>query len=191
MAAPRENTCCSCQSTLRLRAHTAGHVPRGCCDVTLLVPGPQSTHRPPGLLTAWVSAYITALGLQAKESLLAQAGPSAVPQVLLSCPLSGSLPTCHNPVTRAQVSAPPAQDRCHHAGCPPDAHGTYRAVQVCKHLPGVSPVRRADRQRVRAASNCVFPFADVTDDHELGGLNNTNWVPYSSGGQKSKTGLTG
>lgn len=77
--------CYCCQSTLGPRVHTTGYVPRGCCDVTLFVPEPQSvdqslvTHSP-----ACISDdATTAFGLLGKECLLPSLAPFCPPSPAL------------------------------------------------------------------------------------------------------------
>lgn len=38
---------------------------------------------------------------------------------------------------------------------------------------------------------CQFPWATVTNDHKVGGLNHTDLFSYSAGGQKSDMGAVG
>lgn len=132
------------------------------------MPGPQSIDGSCDTDSAGIRSYhhcIWTLG----QSLC---WPGAGPHVLFSCPLSGSLPGFHNPVTGAQVSVLPAQQApCHHPGCLSNSHGTYRAVQVFKYLPDVSPIgRRQEPLVTHLYIRFLFPIAAVIHYHPFSGL---------------------
>lgn len=76
--------CYCCQSTLRPKVQTTGYVPRGCCDVTLFVPEPQSVDQSLPHSPACISDdATTAFGLLGKECLLPSLAPFCPPSPAL------------------------------------------------------------------------------------------------------------